>query len=100
MLYEVITRRQLFAKSLRFPLSYFDKKPIGVTLSRLTSDMGAISESFAAGILGLLSDRIKTAALAGYLFYLNWQLTVITSYSIHYTKLYDQNRVERRTAGL
>ncbi len=70
-------RRQLFAKSLRFPLSYFDKKPIGVTLSRLTSDMEAISESFAAGILGLLSDSIKTAALAGYLFYLNWQLTLV-----------------------
>jgi ATP-binding cassette subfamily B protein len=70
-------RRQLFAKSLRFPLSYFDKKPIGVTLSRLTSDMEAISESFAAGILGLLSDSIKTMALVGYLFYLNWQLTLV-----------------------
>ncbi len=70
-------RRKLFAKSLRFPLSYFDKKPIGVTLSRLTSDMEAISESFAAGILGLLSDSIKTLALIGYLFFLNWRLTLV-----------------------
>ncbi len=70
-------RRELFAKSLRIPLSYFEKKPIGVPLSRLTSDMEAISESFAAGILGLLADSIKTAALIGYLFYLNWQLTLV-----------------------
>ncbi|SFF83090.1 ABC transporter ATP-binding protein [Sunxiuqinia elliptica] len=70
-------RKELFAKSLRFPLSYFDKKPIGVTLSRLTSDMESISESFAAGILGLLADSIKTMALVGYLFYLNWQLTLV-----------------------
>ncbi len=70
-------RKELFAKSLRFPLSYFDKKPIGVTLSRLTSDMEAISESFAAGILGLLSDSIKTLALLGYLFFLNWRLTLV-----------------------
>jgi len=70
-------RKELFGKSLRFPLSYFDKKPVGVTLSRLTSDMEAISESFAAGILGLLSDSIKTLALIGYLFYLNWQLTLV-----------------------
>lgn len=70
-------RKELFAKSLRFPLSYFDKKPIGVTLSRLTSDMEAISESFAAGILGLFADSIKTMALVAYLFYLNWQLTLI-----------------------
>ena len=70
-------RTKLFGKSLRFPLCYFDKKPIGVTLSRLTSDMESISDSFAAGILGLLADRIKTRALVGYLFYLNWRLTLV-----------------------
>ena len=70
-------RKELFGRSLRFPLSYFDKKPIGITLSRLTSDMESISESFAAGILGLLADSIKTLALVGYLFYLNWRLTLI-----------------------
>ncbi|WP_299584167.1 ABC transporter ATP-binding protein [uncultured Sunxiuqinia sp.] len=73
----VDVRKKLFGKSLRFPLSYFDKKPIGVTLSRLTSDMESISESFAAGILGLLADSIKTLALVGYLFYLNWRLTLV-----------------------
>lgn len=70
-------RKKLFGKSLRFPLSYFDKKPIGVTLSRLTSDMESISDSFAAGILGLLADSIKTLALVSYLFYLNWRLTLV-----------------------
>lgn len=70
-------RKKLFGKSLRFPLSYFDKKPIGVTLSRLTSDMESISDSFATGILGLLADSIKTLALVSYLFYLNWRLTLV-----------------------
>lgn len=70
-------RKKLFGKSLRFPLSYFDKKPIGVTLSRLTSDMESVSESFAAGVLGLLADAIKTLALVGYLFYVNWRLTLV-----------------------
>ncbi|SMO41233.1 ATP-binding cassette, subfamily B [Saccharicrinis carchari] len=70
-------RKKLFGKSLRFPLSYFDKKPIGVTLSRLTSDMESISESFAAGILGLLADSIKTLTLVAYLFHLNWRLTLV-----------------------
>ncbi|MFO8002183.1 MAG: ABC transporter ATP-binding protein [Marinilabilia sp.] len=70
-------RRELFGKTLRFPMRYYDKNPIGVTLSRLTSDMESISESFAAGILGLLSDSIKTLALVSYLFYLNWRLTLV-----------------------
>ena len=70
-------RNELFGKALRFPMSYYDQNPIGVTLSRLTSDMESISESFAAGILGLLSESIKTTALVSYLFYLNWRLTLI-----------------------
>jgi ATP-binding cassette subfamily B protein len=70
-------RRELFGKAIRFPMRYYDKHPIGVTLSRLTSDMESISESFAAGILGLLSESIKTTALVGYLFYLNWRLTLV-----------------------
>ncbi|MFW5754681.1 MAG: ABC transporter ATP-binding protein [Marinilabiliaceae bacterium] len=70
-------RRELFGKAIRFPMSYYDKNPIGVTLSRLTSDMESISESFAGGILGLLSESIKTTALVSYLFYLNWRLTLV-----------------------
>ncbi len=70
-------RRELFGKALRFPMSYFDKTPIGVTLSRLTSDMEAIAESISTGVLGLLADSIKTLALLGYLFFLNWRLTLV-----------------------
>lgn len=70
-------RKKLFSKSLRFPLSYFDKNPIGVTLSRLTSDMESVSDSFASGVLGLLADGIKTLALVSYLFYINWRLTLV-----------------------
>ncbi|MDY0200831.1 MAG: ABC transporter ATP-binding protein [Bacteroidales bacterium] len=70
-------RRDLFGKTLRFPMSYYDKHPIGVTLSRLTSDMESISESFASGVLGLVADSIKTLALLGYLFYLNLGLSLV-----------------------
>lgn len=69
-------RRELFGKSLRLPMSYYDKNPIGITLSRLTSDMESISESFATGVSGLFADSFKTVALLSYLFYLNWGLTL------------------------
>ncbi|MFV0365984.1 MAG: ABC transporter ATP-binding protein [Mangrovibacterium sp.] len=73
----VDVRRKLFAKAIRFPSKYYDKNPIGITLSRLTSDMDAIAESFATGILGLLADSIKTLVLLIYLSYINWQLTLV-----------------------
>ncbi|MDF1550260.1 MAG: ABC transporter transmembrane domain-containing protein, partial [Bacteroidales bacterium] len=75
-------RKSLFAKTMRFPLKYYDKNPIGVTLSRLTSDMESLSESFASGIIGLLADSIKTIALLSYLFYLNWKLTIVVLFVV------------------
>lgn len=70
-------REELFARILRFPLRYYDKVPIGISLSRLTSDMESLAESFASGILNLIADSIKTIALLSYLFYLNWKLTLV-----------------------
>lgn len=70
-------RSDLFQHSLRLPRSYFDKKPIGVTLTRITSDMEAIGESFATGVLSLITDLIKTTGLLILLLYLNWKLTMV-----------------------
>jgi ATP-binding cassette subfamily B multidrug efflux pump len=39
--------------------------------------MESVSDSFAAGILGLLADSIKTLALVAYLSYINWRLTLV-----------------------
>lgn len=70
-------RKELFLHTLKLPRSYFDKHPIGVTLSRLTSDMETIGESIAVGVLALITDLFKTISLLCFLFYLSWQLTLL-----------------------
>ncbi|NQU64961.1 MAG: ATP-binding cassette domain-containing protein, partial [SAR324 cluster bacterium] len=70
-------RMTLFSHTLSLPRSYFDKTPIGITLSRLTSDMEALGESITIGVLSLFTDLIKTIALFFFLFWLNWKLAFI-----------------------
>jgi ATP-binding cassette subfamily B protein len=70
-------RKELFIHTLKLPRSYFDKHPIGVTLSRLTSDMETIGESIAVGVLALVTDLFKTISLLFFLLYLSWQLTLL-----------------------
>jgi ATP-binding cassette, subfamily B, multidrug efflux pump len=70
-------RQDLFGHSLTLPRTYFDKHPIGITLSRLTSDTEAIGESLAIGVLSLFTDLIKTIALFAFLFYLSWKLALV-----------------------
>jgi ATP-binding cassette, subfamily B, multidrug efflux pump len=70
-------RKALFEHTIKLPRSYFDTHPIGVTLSRLTSDMDTMGESIAASVLALFTDFFKTLSLLCFLFYLSWKLTLL-----------------------
>ncbi len=70
-------RADMFARILRFPRSYFDRTPIGVTLTRLTSDLEAVNESFAQGLLGMIRDVMTTLALMVFLAFINWKLALM-----------------------
>ena len=70
-------RAEMFARVLHFPRRYFDKTPMGVTLTRLTSDLEAISESFTQGLLSMIRDVLVTVALLIFLLFINWKLTLI-----------------------
>ena len=70
-------RSALFARVLKLPRSYFDNTPTGVTLSRLTSDLETIGESFVQSIVGLVKDSINTIALLTMMLFIHWKLTLI-----------------------
>tara|TARA_R110001599_G_scaffold353826_1_gene599243 strand:- start:12660 stop:14444 length:1785 start_codon:yes stop_codon:yes gene_type:complete len=70
-------RAEMFNRVLHFPRRYFDKTPMGVTLTRLTSDLEAISESFTQGLLSMIRDVLITVALLVFLLFINWQLTLV-----------------------
>ncbi|MCL9777140.1 ABC transporter ATP-binding protein [Vibrio methylphosphonaticus] len=70
-------RSVLFARVLKLPRSYFDTVPAGVTLSRLTSDLETIGETFVQSVVGLVKDSINTIALLIMMLFIDWKLTLI-----------------------
>jgi ATP-binding cassette subfamily B protein len=70
-------RMALFQRILKLPRTYYDKTPTGVTLSRLTSDLEVIGESFVLGVLNLVKDSINTLAVLIFMFFINWQLALL-----------------------
>jgi ATP-binding cassette subfamily B protein len=70
-------RKDLYRHILSLPRIFFDQRPVGSILTRVTSDLEALSESLAAGVLSVLTDLLKTLALLGLLIYISWQLTLI-----------------------
>jgi len=52
-------------------------RPIGVSITRTINDIEAINNIFAEGLVTIVSDMITLFAVMGFMFYINWQLTLI-----------------------
>ena len=70
-------RRKLFAHLSTFKMRYFDNTPIGTLVTRVISDIGAISEVFSAGLIDILGDLLMLIVVIGFMFFVNWQLTLM-----------------------
>ncbi len=70
-------RIKVFDKILSFPLSFFDKTPIGTATTRTINDIEAISKVFEQGVLTILADLLSLIAVIGIMFYTSWRLTLI-----------------------
>jgi ATP-binding cassette subfamily B protein len=61
-------RTQIFAHLQRLPMSYFDRNPVGRLVTRVTTDVDALNDLFAAGVVTMINDFFLLVALAAYLF--------------------------------
>ena len=101
-------RTRLFDHLQRLSLGFFERRPLGDILSRLTSDVGAIEDVVLSSIAQTLAYGFQVLLFAGALFYLNWQLALAAllaapaflllarSFS---RRIRDASREKRRRAG-
>ncbi|MFN5335126.1 MAG: ABC transporter ATP-binding protein [Bacteroidota bacterium] len=70
-------RISIFDKILHLNLRQFDKTPIGTLTTRTINDIETISEIFSEGLIPILADLLTIITVLGFMFYINWQLTLI-----------------------
>lgn len=70
-------RINIFDKILHLNLRQFDKTPIGTLTTRTINDIETISEIFSEGLIPILADLLTIITVLGFMFYINWQLTLI-----------------------
>lgn len=71
-------RNEVFQHVLNFKSKYFDRTPIGRLVTRTVSDIETVAEMFAAGILVIVGDLLKIIFAVICMFYINWDLAIIT----------------------
>jgi ATP-binding cassette subfamily B multidrug efflux pump len=69
-------RQEIFGHIQRLSMSYFDKNPVGRLVTRVTTDVDALNDLFAAGVVTMINDFFLLAVMVGVLLYLNWQLAL------------------------
>jgi ATP-binding cassette subfamily B protein len=70
-------RSELYAHVSKFKLSYFDKTPVGQVVTRVISDIDGIADVFSAGILDIFRDILKLIFIIGFMFWLDWKMTLM-----------------------
>ncbi len=71
-------RRRVEAHVARLPVGYFDSTQSGVLISRIMTDAEGIRNLVGTGLVQLTGSIVTGVLALGYLFYLNWFLTIIT----------------------
>jgi ATP-binding cassette, subfamily B, multidrug efflux pump len=71
-------RKEIFEHLQRLPMSFFDRSPVGRLVTRATTDVDALNDLFASGVVAMLNDFVLLIGLSGWLSYLNPRLAVAT----------------------
>jgi ATP-binding cassette, subfamily B, multidrug efflux pump len=69
-------RGEIFRHMQRLPMSYFDRNPVGRLVTRVTTDVDALNDLFAAGVVTMINDFFLLAVMVGVLLFLNWRLAL------------------------
>ncbi len=70
-------RNDLFSHSMSLSLRFHDKMPVGKLLTRLTSDVDALSEVFGSGAVGVLADFVSFIVISITMISIEWRLGLL-----------------------
>ncbi len=71
-------RIKLFRHINALRLRFFDKTPIGRLVTRNISDVETLSDVFSQGIAAMIGDLLQIFIILGFMFSINWQLTLVS----------------------
>lgn len=70
-------REFLYQRVLSLPQKFFDKRPAGVLLTRLTNDIESLGEAIGSGVVTIGLDVLMIVGSLTMMIALDWELTVI-----------------------
>ncbi|MDH3326561.1 MAG: lipid A export permease/ATP-binding protein MsbA [Gammaproteobacteria bacterium] len=70
-------RTEMFAQLLKLPTPYYDRNPSGKLIAKMLYDVEMVSEASSRAITVIVQDSLTLIGLLCWMFYLNWQLSLL-----------------------
>lgn len=70
-------RNEMFGKILHLPNHYYADHPTGTLISKLTFDVTQVTTAATSVVTVAVKDSLTIIGLLGWMFYLNWKLTLL-----------------------
>ncbi len=71
-------RTEIYTKLQEQEVAYYDKNPVGRTITRITSDVDALNELFTSGVIDVLGDLVIIFAIVAQMFWYDWKLALVS----------------------
>jgi ATP-binding cassette, subfamily B, multidrug efflux pump len=70
-------RERIFERLLRLPLGFFDRRPMGDLMSRVTNDVDTLNQLLSQGITQLLGSLFSLIGIVVAMLLLDWRLALV-----------------------
>jgi ATP-binding cassette subfamily B protein len=70
-------RHQLFGHLQRLSIPYFDRRPVGRLMTRVTSDVESLNELFTSGVVAVFGDVFTLLAIMIMMLIMDWRLALV-----------------------
>lgn len=70
-------RNELYRHLQSLDMAFYDRNRTGDLMSRVTSDVGMLQQLVSAGMMQIATDLFTFTAIALYMLYVDWQLTLL-----------------------
>ena len=71
-------RATLFTHLLKLEAAFFDRTPVGRLMTRMLSDVEAVSEAFTSGIFAVVADIVTLVGVVAIMLWMDWRLALVT----------------------
>ncbi|HEX8684194.1 MAG TPA: ABC transporter ATP-binding protein [Ardenticatenaceae bacterium] len=70
-------RQQLFAHIQKLSLRFYDQRPVGRIMNRITSDVNAVADLVNTGMVTIATQSVSLIGIVLVMFWLSWQLSLM-----------------------